>query len=242
VCCDVQVPADVKRLADIAARAGDGRVAALVNNAGLTSRMAFKESDLAGWQQLQSVNVNSVYALTHALIEPLSAARGAVVSVASVAGLVGVEGLTAYSATKAAIIALTRSLALELGDTVRFNAVCPGDIATRMMQRTVNDPGLHAASVARIPAGRFGRPDEVANVIVWLLSEDASYVNGVAIPVDGGLSGGYRDPVIPAGATRSATDRPARAGPAARAVATPARSPGGGAPRAPARSAGEMTF
>ena len=197
VACDVQRVADVERVAQRALELGDGRLHALVNNAGQTSRTSFAACEASIWQQLQAVNLQSVYAMTRACLEGLVTAGGAVVSVSSIAGLVGAEGLTAYSATKAGIIALTRSLTLELGHSVRFNAVCPGDIATQMMARIVADEELHAASAARVPAGRFGRPEEVADVIVWLLSDGASYVNGVAVPVDGGLTAGIRDLVIP---------------------------------------------
>ncbi|GAA4994666.1 glucose 1-dehydrogenase [Yinghuangia aomiensis] len=191
--CDVTNSKDLRRVAAKAVELGDGRLHALVNNAGRTSRTTFAECDEQAWRELHAVNLDSVHALTRACLPALRAARGAVVSLASAAGLIGTEGLAAYSSTKAAIIALTRSLALEHGDTVRFNAVCPGDIETAMMNRILADAHLRNAMLERIPAGRFGQPEEVANVIVWLLSDQASYVNGVALPVDGGLTAGLRD-------------------------------------------------
>jgi NAD(P)-dependent dehydrogenase (short-subunit alcohol dehydrogenase family) len=120
------------------------------------------------------------------------AARGSVVNMASVAGYVGEEGLAIYSATKGALIALTRSLALELGREVRFNAVCPGQIETRMMERITTDRESLRATEGRIPAGRLGLPQEVASTVLWLLSPEASYVNGAVITVDGAESAGIR--------------------------------------------------
>jgi NAD(P)-dependent dehydrogenase (short-subunit alcohol dehydrogenase family) len=106
----------------------------------------------------------------------------------------GEEELSLYTASKAAVIALTQSLALELGHLVRMNAVCPGQVGTRMMQRVIDDPRLMAATASRIPAGRLAEPSEVGELIAWLLSEKASYVNGAVIPVDGGETAGIRMP------------------------------------------------
>jgi NAD(P)-dependent dehydrogenase (short-subunit alcohol dehydrogenase family) len=188
--CDVRSSTDIRRVVDRALEIGGGRLHALVNNAGQTARVRFADTDEATWRRLHEVNLQSVFSFTRACLEGLAAGRGAVVSVASVAGLVGSEDLSVYSATKAAIIALTRSLALEMGHVIRFNAVCPGQIATRMMA----DDGLHAAVTAQIPAGRLGRPEEVADVIAWLLGDGASYVNGAVVPVDGGESAGFLQP------------------------------------------------
>jgi meso-butanediol dehydrogenase / (S,S)-butanediol dehydrogenase / diacetyl reductase len=190
--CDVTKHADIDQVVARACELGNGRLRALVNNAGQTSRARFADCDQHAWRMLHEVNLDSVYYMTQACLDPLIAGGGAVVSLSSVAGLVGTEGLAAYSSTKAAIIALTRSLALEYGDRVRLNAVCPGDIETRMMARVLADEPLRRAMADRIPARRFGQPEEVANVIAWLLSDESSYVNGAAIPVDGGLTAGLR--------------------------------------------------
>jgi NAD(P)-dependent dehydrogenase (short-subunit alcohol dehydrogenase family) len=192
VVCDVSDPGAIQALAARALDRGDGRIAAVVNAAGMTSRgVGFADSEPDVWRRLEGVNTHGVLEVTRVCLGGLQAARGAVVNVSSVAGLVGVEGLTTYSMTKAAVIALTRSLALEYGATIRVNAVAPGEIATRMMARIADDPYLRALSVSRIPAGRMGEAEDVADVIVWLLSDGARYVNGVVIPVDGGLSAGY---------------------------------------------------
>jgi len=118
--------------------------------------------------------------------------RGSVVVVSSIAGLIGEEGLALYTSTKAALIGLVRSLALELGRDVRFNAVCPGQIETRMMTAALSDPTRRLAIEQRIPVGRIGQPADVAAAVAWLLTADASFVNGAILPVDGGESAGIR--------------------------------------------------
>jgi NAD(P)-dependent dehydrogenase (short-subunit alcohol dehydrogenase family) len=191
--CDVTDATDIERVLALALDLSGGTLRALVNDAGQTSRATFADCDRQAWRALHEINLDSVYAFTRACLPALLAAHGAVVNLASVAGLVGVEGLAAYSSTKAAIIALTRSLALEYGNQVRFNAVCPGDIQTRMMAGVRASPALRDAMAERIPARRFGRPEEVASAIAWLLSDESAYVNGVALPVDGGLTAGLRE-------------------------------------------------
>jgi NAD(P)-dependent dehydrogenase (short-subunit alcohol dehydrogenase family) len=121
------------------------------------------------------------------------AGRGSVVTVSSVAGRGGEEGLAIYAATKAALIGFSESLALEWGHEVRFNVVCPGQIETRMMARVAGDVALRAATVRRIPVARLGQPEDVASAVAWLVSEQAAFVNGATIVVDGGETAGIRE-------------------------------------------------
>jgi NAD(P)-dependent dehydrogenase (short-subunit alcohol dehydrogenase family) len=114
---------------------------------------------------------------------------GAIVNTASTAGLVGLEGSPAYCASKGGVVQLTRAAALDYAKAgIRVNAVCPGVIRTPMFERLVGDqPEAEAGLIAIEPIGRIGKPEEIAEAVVWLCSDAASFVTGNAMPVDGGL-------------------------------------------------------
>lgn len=172
-----------------------GRIDAFFNNAGIEGQVApLAEYDEANFDAVLAVNVKGTFlGLRYVLPVMIAQQSGSIINAASVAGTVGAPGLGAYSASKHAILGLTRTAAGEVGrQGVRVNAVCPGPIETRMMQSLAQqlnpaEPvAVVRANTARNPLGRYGTPDEVARVVVFLASDEAAYVNGAAWLIDGG--------------------------------------------------------
>jgi NAD(P)-dependent dehydrogenase (short-subunit alcohol dehydrogenase family) len=173
-----------------------GRLDVLINNAGIMSGGAPEAISTADWDRVHGINAKAPFFLTQEAIPHLAAARGAIVNQSSILGLRANYALAAYTASKAAVVGMTRALAVDLADKgVRVNALCPGTIDTPM-------PWTFAASVfgpdqtdaardilaSRQLIKRLGTPDEVAAAAVFLASDDASFITGVALPVDGGWS------------------------------------------------------
>ncbi|RWB42848.1 SDR family NAD(P)-dependent oxidoreductase [Mesorhizobium sp.] len=189
---DVSDEADCKAAVDLALTLGDGQIAGLVNNAGMSMRRAFIDTTAGDWDRIFAVNTRSVYLFTRLSLPGLIKSKGSVVSVSSVAGMTGAEGMAAYCASKAALIGLTQALALEHGKDVRFNVICPGQVNTRMMASTMANPTILNALLRTIPVERIADPREVAEVVGWLLSSNSSFINGAVIPVDGGETAGIQ--------------------------------------------------
>ncbi len=191
---DISVEAVVKQLvAQTVERFG--RLDLLVNNAGVAEVGPFLEMTAAKWTRLMAIDVEGVFYATQAALPHLLATRGSVVNVSSVSGIGGDWGMSAYNAAKGAVSNLTRSLALEFGGRgVRVNAVAPSFTLTEMTAGMAQNEALLGKFAARLPIGRGATPKEVASVIAFLGSNDAVFVNGVVLPVDGGLSASNGQP------------------------------------------------
>ncbi|WDZ79102.1 SDR family oxidoreductase (plasmid) [Ensifer adhaerens] len=162
-------------------------VAGLVNCAGMLRHQ--QEWETEAFEQVMRVNVTAGFAFANALLDRLQAAGGSVVNVASMWAIFGSPGAPAYTASKGAVAAVTRSQAVAwAGRGVRVNSVAPGWVETRISEKARTDAERAQRIGARIPLGRWAKPAEVASVVRFLLSEDAGYVTGAMIPVDGGYS------------------------------------------------------
>ena len=169
-----------------------GRIDVLVNNAGLNVRSDFRHLSDADWVKIREVNLDGVFRLARDGFELLRASgRGSLVNVASIMGHRGLRQLAAYSTTKGAVAAMTRALAVEYAPfNIRVNSVSPGFIETALTERVLRMPALAKALIDQTPMRRLGLPDEVAKAVLFLASDDASYVTGAELIVDGGMSAG----------------------------------------------------
>lgn len=171
-----------------------GRLDVLCNNAGVGSTRDVLDCTLQEWEQVFAVNVTGVFlGVKHALPHMLAAGRGAIVNTASVAGVVGLRDRAAYCASKGAVIALTKQVAVQWAASgVRCNCICPGTVDSpwvgRLLDAAADPAQARAALVARQPAGRLGRPEEVAEAALYLASDAAAFVTGTEFTIDGGLT------------------------------------------------------
>ncbi|WP_130835830.1 SDR family NAD(P)-dependent oxidoreductase [[Erwinia] mediterraneensis] len=192
--CDVSVPEEVEALAQQVL--GEyGRVDVLVNNAGIVVQGRIHEVRLDEWQTLMNTDLNGVFYCLHYFMPALLKSKGNVINISSVSGLGGDWGMSAYNAAKGAITNFTRALAMDYAaDGVRVNAVCPGFTFTDMTEDMKQDEALLNKFYERIPLGRAGEPEDLAAAIAFLASDDARYITGVNLPVDGGITASNGQP------------------------------------------------
>ena len=172
--------------------AGMERLDLLINNAGIGLVGGIEETDPTDFDRLWRVNVAGTFLMTKAAMPKLLESRGSIVNIGSVAGLVAVRRRFAYCATKGAVVAMTRQLAIDYAGRIRVNCVCPGTVETPFVEGYLEKFHKHEKEKtrselhARQPVGRMGRPDEVAHLVLYLCSKEAGFVTGSIMTIDGG--------------------------------------------------------
>ena len=168
-----------------------GRLDVAFNNAGIEgTRVPMTEFLESEWDRVIDINLKGVWlCMKHEIRQMLTQGGGSIVNTSSIAGMMGMKGSTAYGAAKHGVIGLTRVAAVEYADKgIRVNAVLPGAVRTPMTERLMsNEPGREAMYMSIQPIRRLGTPEELAEAVVWLSSDAASLVTGIAMPVDGGV-------------------------------------------------------
>ena len=184
--CDISIPEQVDQIvAETTARFG--RIDALVNNAGVADFGPIEGTSFERWRTVMATNLDGTFLMSQAATPALKATKGAIVNIASISGLRASTLRVAYGTSKAAVIALTEQQAAELGEHgIRANCICPGPVRTKLAM-AVHTPQIIAAYHDAIPLNRYGSEDEIAAAIVFLCSDDASYITGQTISVDGGF-------------------------------------------------------
>ena len=186
ITCDVSVEAQVAAMVAQVAEAF-GSIDALVNNAGVADFRLLDQTELQIWRTVMATNLDGVFITSQAVIPRMTRGGGAIVNIASISGLRASTLRVAYGTSKAAVIHLTRQQAAELGELgIRANCVAPGPVDTKLAL-AVHSPEIRAAYHDAIPLNRYGTEDEIAQVIVFLCSDKASYVTGQTIAADGGF-------------------------------------------------------
>lgn len=186
--CNLSDPASVEALPKAAEEAAGAPIDILVNNAGITKDSLFMRMKDEEWDQVLAVNLTAAFRLSRAVMRPMMKKRwGRIIQIASIVGATGNPGQANYAAAKAGLVGMSKSLAAEVASRgITVNAVAPGFIGTAMTD-SLNDAQKQAI-FARIPQGRMGAPEEIAAAVVYLASQEAAYVTGETIHINGGMA------------------------------------------------------
>lgn len=191
------VTVDVSRGQDVTAlfrmiAAAHGKLDVIVNNAGMNIRADFRHLSDADWVRMREVNLDGIVRIARDGFDLLrKSGRGSLINVASIMGHRGLRQLAGYSATKGAVSALTRALAVEYAPFgIRVNALAPGFIETALTERVLKNPQFNKALLDKTPMRRFGRPDDVAQAALFFASHASAYITGAELAVDGGMAAG----------------------------------------------------
>ncbi len=165
-----------------------GKLQILVNNAGINVRKTITEFTLDEWRQVMDTNLTSVFLMCRAFVPQMKGqGYGRIINLTSIMSHVAIPGRTAYCASKTGLLGFTRALALELApDKITVNGISPGPFATEMNAVNLQNPELNQQFVSRIPVGRWGKVEEVGQLAVYLCSEDAGFITGTDVLIDGG--------------------------------------------------------
>jgi NAD(P)-dependent dehydrogenase (short-subunit alcohol dehydrogenase family) len=165
-----------------------GTIDILVNNAGINIRKSTDQFTLAEWNQVLATNLTSAFLMCRAFVPGMKGkGYGRILNMSSMMGHVSLAGRTAYSASKAGLLGFTKSMALELApESITVVAICPGVFNTEMNSAAMKDPQISAQFTSRIPLGRWGSPEEIGKLAAFLCSDDAGYITGTDILIDGG--------------------------------------------------------
>ncbi|MGE5322207.1 MAG: SDR family NAD(P)-dependent oxidoreductase [Actinomycetota bacterium] len=167
-----------------------GRIDTLVNNAGVLLPGTAESLTETQWDQTYNVNVRAVWQLSRAVMPQMrGAGGGSIINIASVLSFLGARNRVAYAASKGAVMAMTRAMALDHAtDKIRVNCICPGIVETEMVAAFNLDENARRQRIAAHPMGRFGQPEDMAGLAVFLASDEAAWITGAAFPADGGYS------------------------------------------------------
>ena len=185
---DVTDEAQVARVRDAVAARFGGALHILINNAGINIRKPITEFTLAEWNSVLTTNLTSVFLLCRAFVpKMIGHGYGRIINMTSMMSHISLPGRTAYSASKTALLGFNRALALELAaEKITVNGISPGVCDTEINTPLMQNPELRAQFLAKIPVGRFGEPEEIAKLALYLCSEDAGFITGTDVIIDGG--------------------------------------------------------